>query len=391
MRILFVTSVSTSHLAPMVPLAWGLRAAGHDVRVACDANTAPGVLAFGLAAMVVSPDGDFARRHRENVHEAPGETYYRDKDTLPRLFADNARAMLDGLLTVADRWRPDAVVHEPVAFAAEVVAAAQGVPAVRHLWGPDVFGTPQGLWLHQRVCELLTDRMPGDARPARDFVIDPCPGPMQRLGPGSAIPIRFVPVDRPGTVPPWLLAPPERQRICVTWGTFADGVPGPHPLVRALGGLSALGMDTVLVAQPADLASLGDELPAGVRAVTGVPLHAVLASCTAIVHHGGANTLLGAAARGLPQLIVSDSFETELNGTRLAETGAGLHLRAQEAEEGAVVEAARRLVTDDRFARAAEALQNSAMAHPAPAQVAGAFEELVAHGPAPATPITEGA
>jgi UDP:flavonoid glycosyltransferase YjiC (YdhE family) len=391
MRILFVTSVSTSHLAPMVPLAWGLRAAGHEVRVACDADTAPGVLAFGLAATVVATEGDFARRHRESVHTGPGEPYYRDKDSLPRLFADNAVAMLDGLLAVADRWRPDALVHEPVAFAAEAVAAAQGVPALRHLWGPDVFGTPKGLWLRERVRELLRDRVPEVVSAAREFVIDPCPAPMQSPGPGRAVPIRFVPVDRPGTVPHWLLDPPERDRICVTWGTFADGVPGPHPLVRALHGISELGMDTVLVARSADLARLGGELPAGVRAVADVPLHAVLASCTAAVHHGGANSLLGAAVRGLPQLVVSDSFETGLNGARLAGTGAGLHLSSQEADADAVVDAARKLVTEDRFAQEAMALRSSALTRPAPAHVAGEFEELTARRSAPATPITEGA
>lgn len=392
MRILFVTSVSASHLAPMVPLAWALRAAGHDVRVACDADTAPGALALGLTVVRVSADGDFARRHRESVRGVPGEPYYRERDALPRMFADRALAMLDGLTALVDRWRPHAVVHEPVAFAAEAVAAARDIPTLRHLWGPDLFGTPPGAWLRQRVRELVTAETPGTVWPSREFLLDPCPAPLQRPGPGTVVPVRYVPVDRPGTIPAWLLDPPGSPRVCVTWGTFADGMPGGHPLMRAVRALPRLGLEVVLVARAEDLAPLG-ELPAGVRAVTGVPLHTVLPSCTAVVHHGGANTALGAVVRGLPQLVVSDTFERALNAQRLAETGAAVHLKAREAgaDPDAVAAAASRLVGDERHARATAELRGLALSRPSPAQVAGGFEELLTQWPVPGAPITKGA
>ncbi|MGX9886895.1 nucleotide disphospho-sugar-binding domain-containing protein [Streptomyces sp. NPDC002276] len=392
MRILFVTSVSSSHLAPMVPLAWALRTAGHDVRVACDADTVPAALALGLAVVRVSMDGDFTRRHRESVRGIPGEPYYRERETLPRMFAENAVAMHEGLAALVDRWRPHAVVHEPVSFAAETIAAARGIPTLRHLWGPDVFGTPQGGWLRERAREMVAAEVPGSVWPseARELVIDPCPAPMQRLGPGAEVPIRFVPVDRPGTVPAWLLGPPERERICVTWGTFTDGVPGGHPLMRVVYGLARPGTEVVVAVRAEDLPRLG-ELPPGVHAVTGVPLYAVLSSCTAVVHHGGANTALGAVARGLPQLVVSDTFERALNGGRLAEAGVGLHLDSQDADPDTVETALRRLITEDQYARAAAALRSQTLSRPSPAQVAGGFEELVARCSVPSEPITEGA
>nr|CAK50793.1 glycosyltransferase [Streptomyces argillaceus] len=393
MRILFVASVSASHLAPMVPLAWALRSAGHDVRVACDADTAPGALALGLTVVRVSTDGDFARRHRESVRGVPGEPYYRERDALPRMFADRSLAMLDGLAALVDRWRPHAVVHEPVAFAAETVAAARDIPTLRHLWGPDLFGTPPGAWLRHRVRELVTAEVPDSAgASAREVVIDPCPAPLQRPGADAVVPVRYVPVDRPGTVPAWLLEPPRGPRVCVTWGTFADGMPGGHPLMRAMRALPRLGVEVVLVARAEDLARQGG-LPAGVRAVTGAPLHAVLPSCTAVVHHGGSNTALGAVVRGLPQLVVSDTFERDLNAQRLAETGAAVHLEAREAEADpdAVATAVGRLVDDDRYARAAAELRGLALTRPSPARVAGGFEELLTQWPVAGAPITEGA
>ncbi|MFI6560796.1 nucleotide disphospho-sugar-binding domain-containing protein [Streptomyces sp. NPDC050534] len=391
MRFLFVASASNSHLTPMVPLAWALRAAGHEVRVACDADTAPGALALGLAVARVSSRGGFAGRHRQKVRGVPGEPYYRERDALPRMFAENAVAMIDGLAALVDRWRPHVVVHEPVAFAAEAVAAARGLPVLRHLWGPDVWGTPSGVWLRERVHELVAAEVPGSVWPsAQQFVIDPCPAVMQQPGPGTEVPIRFVAVDRPGTVPSWLLRPYERPRICVTWGTFTDGAPDGHPLMRALRRLSRLDAEVVLLVRSEDLGRLG-ELPAGVRAVTEVPLHAVLPSCAAIVHHGGANTTMGAVAQGVPQLIVSDTFERDLNGGRLAEAGGGLHLSSQDAHPEAVEAAARQLVFDDRVAHSAVALQYQAMTRPTPAQVASCLTGLVTESPVPAARITEGA
>jgi UDP:flavonoid glycosyltransferase YjiC (YdhE family) len=377
-RILFVTSVSSSHLTPMVPLAWALRAAGHEVRVACDAGTAPGVLSVGLAAVVVGDDTRFAERHREAVTGVPGRRSYREQAALPAMFADNALAVVDELVAVAGTWRPHAVVHEPVAFAAEVVASALDVPAVRHLWGPDVFGTPPGRWLlsgvHGRLAGVFA-RYAGREPVLRRLVLDPCPTPMQELGPGVPVPIRHVAVDRPGPVPGWLLDAAPGGRICLTWGTFADGVPGEHPLLRVLHELSDLYPEVLLAVGPGDAARLG-ALPRAVRPVSGVPLHAVLPACSAVVHHGGANTMLGAVGRGLPQLVVSDSFEQGLNGQRLAGTGAGLHLGA-EASTAAIRAAVERLVVDADLAGAAAALRDGVLSRPTPGQVAGDFADLL--------------
>src|SRR2546430_2389170 len=63
--------------------------------------------------------------------------------------AVNAR-IADGVVKLADRWKPDLVVHEPLAVAGALAAAHRGVPAVLHensLWdgaGP-VRGTTPGL------------------------------------------------------------------------------------------------------------------------------------------------------------------------------------------------------------------------------------------------------
>ncbi|GLW74436.1 glycosyl transferase [Kitasatospora phosalacinea] len=381
MRVLFVCSVSASHLIPMVPLAWALRAAGHDVRVACSADSAPGALATGLTVTLVGGDGDFAESHRRSVSETSEQHGHGGKDHLVNLFARSARDMMDGLFAVVDNWQPDAVVYEPVAFAAEVVAAARPVVTFRHLWGPDLLATTPGQWLRHRVHESLADEFHARGAAPADFhdrfVIDPCPQDLQHLGAGTAIPVRYVPVDRPGPVPPWLIGVSPADRICVTWGTFGDAMPNGHPFVRMLERLAGIGKEILLVVPPADLERL-PQLPEAVRPVTGAPLHAVLPACSAILHHGGANTMLDAVSRGIPQLVVSDTFERSLNGERLAATGAGTHLTARQADGPAVERAVVDMLASPQWALRAEALRAQMASRPSPAEVASVLQDLSA-------------
>ncbi|MGW1290379.1 activator-dependent family glycosyltransferase, partial [Streptomyces sp. NPDC002586] len=53
MRILFATFAVKTHLHPQIPIAWALRAAGHDVRVASQPDLAPDITGAGLTAVPV--------------------------------------------------------------------------------------------------------------------------------------------------------------------------------------------------------------------------------------------------------------------------------------------------------------------------------------------------
>ena len=50
MRIVLTTSALEGHFFPMVPLAWALRAAGHEVLVNAPANFTPTITSTGLYA-----------------------------------------------------------------------------------------------------------------------------------------------------------------------------------------------------------------------------------------------------------------------------------------------------------------------------------------------------
>jgi UDP:flavonoid glycosyltransferase YjiC (YdhE family) len=382
MRTLFATSASPSHFTAMVPLAWALRTAGHQVRVVCQPSQLPVVLAAGLAAQPVGPGTDFASRHRKEVDDRPGKRYYRKQNALSDLFMNVVDDTADGLAEVARDWRPDLVVRDPVTFAAELAGAVAGAPVLRHTWGPDIFGTEQGTWLAGQMRENMTPLFDkyGVAVPAdlNRGIIDPCPDEMQQRGPGTAIPIRYVPTDLPGVVPSWVYETPQRPRVCLTWGTFSSGLPDRYLVPDVISELSTLDIELVVTIAPSDRALL-DSPPEGVRLVEALPLHALLPSCAAVVFHGGGNTMLGAIAAGVPQVIVSQMFERELHGDRLAATGAGRHLRAAALQPGALREAVVEVLSTPSYRVAADRLAAHMAARQTPADAVPALAALAGH------------
>jgi len=64
MKVLFTTWAWPSHFFPLVPLAWALRAAGHEVRVASGPELAGTIRASGLPAVSVGTPVDFAGEFR---------------------------------------------------------------------------------------------------------------------------------------------------------------------------------------------------------------------------------------------------------------------------------------------------------------------------------------
>jgi UDP:flavonoid glycosyltransferase YjiC (YdhE family) len=61
MRILLTTFAVRSHIYTQVPLAWALRAAGHDLRIATQPEGEPDVVSAGLTFVPVgAPIGPVA-------------------------------------------------------------------------------------------------------------------------------------------------------------------------------------------------------------------------------------------------------------------------------------------------------------------------------------------
>src|SRR5258706_9050415 len=180
--------------------------------------------------------------------------------------------LADGLVVLAERWRPHVVLHERLAGAAALAAAKVGVPAVlQENWlfhGPTLIeATAAGLTSARR-------RHGVDALPPAAATISIAPPSV--LSGRIGWPMRPVPYSGEGTVPDWLAEPNGRPRIAVSRST----VPGPgrdrlmSAVVMAADGIDA---DFVLIRPDPQAAAM--RLPANVRTVDWVPLPAVLTNC----------------------------------------------------------------------------------------------------------------
>lgn len=394
MRVLFATWTGSSHLFPMVPLAWAARAAGHDVRVAAPPSCTEAITGAGLAAVPVGRDvsrEELARR-TEGLAAWLGETapwprdWARSPETLGgeveavyRALAEKqfvvAEAMVDDLLAFSRHWRPDVIVHDTVCYAATVVGAVLGVPAFSHM-----FGSP--MITRNELQDMTGDPLPGYAALFERFGalppqgpagwIDPCPPGLRWPARVERTDIRFVPYNGSGGAEPaWLREPKQRPRVCLTWGVTAAQVRPermPEAFERTLKALSALDVDIVLAVTAAHRGLLGD-LPPRVRVAEGVPFTQLLPGCDALIHHGGTGTGLTAVAAGLPQLMLPLAPVLAAFAERVDAAGAGIMLDPDEASEVPRIETALHTLLTDATRARTEVVRAGITALPAPSDV----------------------
>lgn len=360
MRVLVVSAPLPGHLLPMLPLADALWNSGHEVLVASGGDALAGGTG-NLPAIDVARNVRFGRIAATAMVTHPvtarAELAGRGGDRGVRsVFGPVNEELADALVTVVAQWRPDVVVHEPLAASGALAAARHDVPAVlleNNLFpGRELVDATLGARTMQRA--LWRHGMTGLPDPAVTLTIAPASLVGQRAG----LPMRPGEPDRepePDALPGWLRAPSERPRVLVTRSTVSGPGRGDpqHAAVRAADGLDC---ELVLVRPTARMTR---RMPGGVRGVGWVPLPDVLPGCAAVVHHGGAGTVLAALAAGIPQLAVPGAGDRRHNAELVAARGAGL--------AGPVTpEAMQRLVHDGELAATARAVRSEIEAMPPP-------------------------
>lgn len=375
MRVLFVSTPGIGHLFPLVPLATGLRSAGHEVLVAT--FSAGEVLAnAGLHVVDTAPDVD-VHAIFENAAQADPELFERMRSQNPvddfgavaRMFAGVNRPLIDGTVDLARTWRPDVVVYSQMTAAGVLAAAAIGVPAVQMNFGFTRTGN-----LLDLMAENLTDayRRHGVSGPPEGIVkLDVAPPSMVEDLEGW--PARYVPYNGGGVLPTWLLDKPERPRIAVTLGTVSAVMNGLGPVHRIVEQGAKLDAEFVLALGDTDLGDLG-ELPPNVRSAGWVPLGPLLWHSTAVVHHGGSGTVLTALDAGVPQLVLPDGADRFVNAEAVRDRGAGIAARGDDVDT-ALLE---RLITDETLRTASGEVRAEMAAMPSPADLVPRILDLVA-------------
>lgn len=412
MRVLFTPYSARSHVYSLVSVAWALQSAGHDVRVSCHPDEVEWVTSAGLTAVPVGRELDIAAlmqtpevlagiRHDiaedrpekltwEYVHGV-WEWY---TSALFRNVTDDAT--MDDLVGFARSWQPDLVIWDPLNFSGPVAARATGAAHARMLFGLD-FGVrmrrifldlhqarpdgersdPLAEWLSgvldRHGCSFDEEIVTGQ------WTIDPMPSRLRLPEDVTYVPVRYVPFNGPATLPEWVHKGDGRPRVCFTLGLSGRELFGGDGVAIAdmLTALADLDVEVVATLDSRQLDSV--TVPDNVRLIDFLPLQALLPTCSAVVHHGGATTCGTAVLAGVPQLVIyTKVWDKAAVAYDVADRGAGLAVDVDVVTAGDVRDGVRRLLTEPSFTQGADRIRQDALAAPGPAEIVPSLVELTA-------------
>ncbi|MFD9967438.1 activator-dependent family glycosyltransferase [Streptomyces sp. NPDC059017] len=422
MRVLFTPFPASTHVHTQVPLAWAMRAAGHEVRVATQPDVVEDINNAGLTAVAVGEVLDVPATMNPEYTDEPEEM--RDEAWLDVLDISETRpeklthSYVHGVLTAwtsfvyqntlpdttteelidfARAWRPDLVVWDTMYYPGALAARISGAAHARLMFGLDLVGLmrrhylgglaalppalredPLEEWmsriLRRHGREFSEDLVVGQ------WTIDPVPPSLRLPVDLPSVPMRYVPYNGEATIPGWLRERPRRPRVCLTLGrSFREVVGADRASVGDL--LAAVAdLDVEVVATfTADQLDPDRRVPGNVRVVDFVPLDALLATSAAIVHHGGSGTLQTALAHGVPQVMVPARMWCNVpKAHRVRDAGAGLCIDPEDLTPDGLRTALVRVLGEPAFATNADRLRREVAGTPAPADIVPVLERLTA-------------
>ena len=375
MRVLCTAVPGSGLFLPTVPLAWALRAAGHEVLLLNNGAGARAAAGAGLPVVDPLPERDLWAEFMAAVAgllKGGG-----DRQPERGGFGWFGEQMIEGMLPVARAFRPDLVITTAEQGAGRLIAADLDVPLVEQ-------GIRLG-WagLDDHVVESRQDiadyleptrgRLGLPEAPVNPVAsIDVRPPSMGGIATDTQFLMRYVPYNESRVVPGWVTLPPSRPRVCVTLGSVLPALGGVGALRGILANMSTMDIEILLAAGDIDLSELG-ELPANVRPLGWMPLNALMPTCDAIVHHGGSATVMTPLACGVPQVCLPKFADQPLNAKLMADRGVGLTVTEPEQ----IGEALSQVLEQAKFRETAADVRDEIAWQPSPAEVVGRLAKLV--------------
>lgn len=383
-RFLFVVPPLAGHINPTAAVGGELAARGHEVAWVGHPATLRALLPGGAWVFPAIDDALEARlrEDREQWLTLRGMAvlkYFWQGFVIPL-----GHAMLPGVEAAIMEFGPDVVVADQQALAgaagarragvawatsastpAELLRPLAGLPLVEE-WVTGqltAFGRAHGIadqvdlrFSDRLVLTFTTSALIGD--------VSGFPAHYVFTGPAlSARPDR-------GAFP-WDWLDPGRRCVLVSLGTL-NGPVGQRFFRTAVDAVAGLGQELqAVIAGPAL-----EPAPPHVLFAEHVPQLALLARMSAVVSHGGHNTVCEALARGLPLVVAPIRDDQPLIAQQVADAGAGLRVRfgrVRAAELGAAIRAA---LDDPSYAAAARRIADSFAAAGGAATAADHLETL---------------
>jgi UDP:flavonoid glycosyltransferase YjiC (YdhE family) len=371
MRVMITVFPATAHFLPVVPYAWALQSAGHDVCVVFPPGYPSGIAEPDFAKVVngagltAVPCGEPAplsihdrgypgfaellptREETEGYVRALGIDDAADRATWDIFYhfamltirdfhPPRPRPDIDAVIEFARGWRPDLVLWEPWFPCGAIAAGVSGAAHARVLLGPDYTG-----WAHERFTKHAgaagapESLLAAALRPLAErhglevddklllghWTVDPNLAGLRLPTGVPRVPSRYLPYTGATVRQDWLRERPDRPRVALTLGVsarnFLTGDWG--RTAKLMEAVADLDIEVIATLNENQLEDVPEGVPDNVRVVEYVPLDQLLPTCSAIINHGAIGTFMCAVARGVPQLICDTDEPIRLWGSATAD------------------------------------------------------------------------
>ena len=316
MRFLFTTIPGSGHFNPLVPTARALRVRGHDVAFAGSPAFAQAIEAAGFEAYPAGPA--WLEQLSDPVMQ---------KILAGEFFVDLIRlGMVEGVIRAATATGADAIVRDGAELGGLVAGAILDLPVASAAAAAAKVYWPM---LRPGIVRAAAEHgLDGERVAADDFEvlrIDRTPPSLESPGyeaPANEINVRPEPFDGGGDLPVWFDDMGERPLVYVTLGTVFNGN---VPLFRLIADALADQPYEVVIALGHGIPreALG-EVAGNIRVGGYLPQARILERASAVVSHGGYNTVTAALGAGLPLFLLPMGADQPYNTERCITAGAAL-------------------------------------------------------------------
>ena len=372
MRILFSANPLYGHIIPQLPLARALRDQGHAVAFVSAASVAGLFASEGFEHLVAGPEAipdmvvEFERRTGVNLLEDGVD----DESEAEMFAAIRPDLGYQAACDAARDWKPDLIVAEMFDYIAPMIGSALGVPFASLAYGPAV--RPESLELLRARAEER-HREFGLDYSAPKWYLDTCPpGLQQRSWQAPETHVLLRPEAYSGgaaspATPASVAGTRARPRVLVSFGTIFVIPEIITPIVREL---LKQDLDIRVALGPIKTAADFDLDSDRVEYVGFTPLEQLLGDVDVVLTVGGAGTVLGSLAHGIPMVMTPINADQPVHAGRAADAGTGIAFEIGEAEPQAVAAAVAAVLAVPGYRRAAQRIAAEIAAMPTPTEVA---------------------
>ncbi len=391
-RFLFVVPPLVGHTNPTLAVGSELMGRGHEVAWTGHPEVVADLLvpdATFIPVADAAPPSVVAAMEARNLKPSGGINGFRGM--WEDFFLPLARQMVPGVAAAVDAFAPDALVVDEHALAGAAVAEQRGLPwatsatTSADLVDPLAFVPKVQAWLFEQMHAVLIEAgVPAE----RATSFDPRFSPhlvlaftiAELVGPAGSFPEHYAFVGpslgarTDGPPFPWDWLDDGRPLVLVTLGTvnWKAGARFFSVAAETLGGMDA---QAVIVA-PDDLLP-ADQVPPNVLVTPRVPQLDLLPKVSAVVCHGGHNTVCESLALGVPLVLAAVRDDQPIIADQVVRAGAGVRVKFGRVTAPMLRGALDSVLGQPAFREAAERVGASLSSAGGPAAAAHRLELLV--------------